>query len=246
MIFGYGIQRTPLQTLTFYNAIANNGRMVRPTLWEGTRDHGVMVEKNIIQVMHPSIASEKNILQIQDLLEKAVRRGTARNIYTDSLDMAGKTGTCQIDYWKPETLGYQASFAGYFPAKNPKYSCIVVINRPEISAGYYANIVAAPVFRNIAMAIHKMTPQTETPSKGYWGKAINHMAINNEKKRISNYNIAFQKLELGELPNITGWKVSDAIKLFEESGWQITLQGNGNVLSYDSYFQSKKIHIKLG
>lgn len=246
MIFGYGIESTPLQILTFYNAIANNGRMVRPTLWEGTRDHGVMVENNQTQVMHPSIASERNILQIQDLLEKAVRRGTARNIYTDSLNMAGKTGTCQIDYWDPETLGYQASFAGYFPAKSPKYSCIVVINRPEISAGYYANIVAAPVFRDIALAVHKMTPQTEIPPKGYWGDAIDHMTKNNEKRRISNYNIAVQKLELGETPDIKGWKVSDAIKLYEENGWQITLQGNGTVLSYDSEFENKKIHIRLG
>jgi len=246
MIFGYGIESTPLQILTFYNAIANNGRMVRPTLWEGTRDHGVMVKNNQTQVMHPSIASERNILQIQDLLEKAVKRGTARNIYTDSLDMAGKTGTCQIDYWDPETLGYQASFAGYFPAKSPKYSCIVVINRPEIAAGYYANIVAAPVFRDIALAIHKMTPQTEIPPKGYWGDAIDHMAKNNEKRRISNYNIAVQKLELGEIPDIKGWKVSDAIQLYEENGWQITLQGNGTVLSYDSEFKNKKIHIRLG
>ena len=166
MLFGYGVENTPLQTLMFYNAIANNGTMVKPTIWEATRDHGLIIKNHETVIAHPSIASRDNINQIKDLLEKAVRRGTAKNIYSDSLEIAGKTGTSQLNYWDPEKKGYQASFAGYFPAKNPEYSCIVVINRPEISTGFYGNIVAAPVFKDIAMSIHKMTPQINIPTQG--------------------------------------------------------------------------------
>ena len=246
MLFGYGLENTPLQILTFYNAIANNGKMVRPTLGEGTRDHGIIIQEHETQVIHPSIASERSIRQIQDLLEKAVKRGTARNIYTDSLDLAGKTGTSQLNYWDSENLGYQASFAGYFPAKKPIYSCIVVINRPEISTGYYANVVAAPVFRNVAMAIHKMTPQIDSPSEGYWTRAIKKRSEDLNEKRLSRFAYAAEKLEQGLTPSLEGWSASDVIQLYEEIGWSIEIEGHGKVVLSQSLIKSKKIYIKLG
>ena len=246
MLFGYGVENTPLQTLMFYNAIANNGTMVNPTIWEATRDHGLIIKNHETMIAHPSIASRDNINQIKDLLEKAVRRGTAKNIYSDSLEIAGKTGTSQLNYWDPEKKGYQASFAGYFPAKNPEYSCIVVINRPEISTGFYGNIVAAPVFKDIAMSIHKMTPQINTPMQGYWDDAIQLVTQQNESEASSKFIRAAEKLEEGKIPNIIGWKSIDAIELFENKKWEIKLQGNGAVIDYKVEKPQKKILIRLG
>lgn len=246
MLFGYGVENTPLQTLMFYNAIANNGTMVKPTIWEATRDHGLIIKNHETKIAHPSIASKDNINQIKDLLEKAVRRGTAKNIYSDSIEIAGKTGTSQLNYWDPEKKGYQASFAGYFPAKNPEYSCIVVINRPEISTGFYGSIVAAPVFKDIAMSIHKMTPQINTPTQGYWDDAIQLVTQQNESEASSKYNRAAAKLEEGKIPNIIGWKSIDVIELFENKKWEIKLQGNGAVIDYRVEKPQKKILIRLG
>ena len=175
-----------------------------------------------------------------------MRRGTAKNIYSDSLEIAGKTGTSQLNYWDPEKKGYQASFAGYFPAKNPEYSCIVVINRPEISTGFYGNIVAAPVFKDIAMSIHKMTPQINTPTQGYWNDAIQLVTQQNESEASSKFIRAAEKLEEGKIPNIIGWKSIDAIELFENKKWEIKLQGNGAVIDYKVEKLQKKILIRLG
>lgn len=244
MFFGYGVLSTPLQTLTFYNAIANEGTMVAPSLWEATRDRGIVIDQYETHVLHPAIASKGNIHQIQDLLEKIVIRGTAKNIYTDSLSMAGKTGTCQLNYWDPESRGYQASFAGYFPAEDPMYSCIVVINRPRISVGYYANIVAAPVFRDLAMAVYRMTPQQASPAAGYWADGIKKGQERHDRLLKQERDAALQALESGQMPNLAGWAAADAIALLEEHGYAIKLRGHGRVLR--AIRQDKTIELQLG
>jgi cell division protein FtsI (penicillin-binding protein 3) len=218
--------------------------MVAPSLWEATRDRGIVTDAYETRVLHPAIASKENILQIQDLLEKIVIRGTAKNIYTDSLSMAGKTGTCQLNYWDPESRGYQASFAGYFPADNPMYSCIVVINRPVISVGYYANIVAAPVFRDLAMAVYRMTPQTSTPATGYWAEGIQKSHSQSQKTMTQRRQTAIQALEAGRMPDLTGWAAADAIALLEEHGFRIRLHGHGRVQRATR--QDKTIELHLG
>lgn len=243
MFFGYGVLSTPLQTLTFYNAIANDGTMVAPSLWEATRDRGIVTDAYETRVLHPAIASKENIVQIQDLLEKIVIRGTAKNIYTDSLSMAGKTGTCQLNYWDPESRGYQASFAGYFPADNPMYSCIVVINRPVISVGYYANIVAAPVFRDLAMAVYRMTPQTSTPATGYWAEGIQKSHSQSQKTMTQRRQTAIQALEAGRMPDLTGWAAADAIALLEEHGFRIRLHGHGRVQRATRLDKTIELHL---
>ncbi|MDG1252470.1 MAG: penicillin-binding transpeptidase domain-containing protein [Schleiferiaceae bacterium] len=244
MFFGYGVLSTPLQTLTFYNAIANEGTMVAPSLWEATRDRGIVIDAYETQVLHPAIASKGNIDQIQDLLEKIVIRGTAKNIYTDSLSMAGKTGTCQLNYWDPESRGYQASFAGYFPADEPMYSCIVVINRPKINVGFYANIVAAPVFRDLAMAVYRMTPQEASPAAGYWADGIQKAQERHNRLQKQYRDAALQTLEAGKMPNLTGWAAADAIALLEEHGYAIKLRGHGRVIHATR--QNKTIELQLG
>ena len=155
MAFGYGVMMTPLQTLTFYNAVANNGEMVKPSF---IRSIGAFGEKPVYkinrEVIMSSICSKETLNSVQRMLRNVVEKpwGTANNINDLNIKIAGKTGTSQIDYTSGETQ-YVSSFVGYFPADNPKYSAIVVINKPEKSKGYYGNSVAAPVFKNVAKKI---------------------------------------------------------------------------------------------
>ncbi len=155
MAFGYGVMMTPLQTLTFYNAVANDGEMVKPSFINSI---GAFGEKPIYkidrEVIMSSICSEETLISVQKMLENVVEKpwGTANNIYDENIKIAGKTGTSQIDYTSEETQ-YVSSFVGYFPSDKPKYSAIVVINKPKKSKGYYGNSVAAPVFKNVAKKI---------------------------------------------------------------------------------------------
>lgn len=153
MATGYEVKLTPLQLLTFYNAVANNGILMKPMLVERTEQFGLPIEEFRPTVVKREIASRKTIEQAHQLLEGVVERGTAYKLKTNRYKFAGKTGTTQIGYkrFKNRTRvkGYQASFAGYFPSEKPIYSCIVVIYKPEKN-GIYGGDVAGPVFRKIA------------------------------------------------------------------------------------------------
>ena len=155
MAFGYGVSMTPLQTLTFYNAVANNGEMVKPSFIKSIGSFGedpiYEIDKEIIM---PSICSDETLKSVQIMLKNVVEKpwGTANNIYDKNIKIAGKTGTSQTGYASGE-IEYISSFVGYFPADNPKYSAIVVINKPDKSKGFYGNSVAAPVFKKVAQKI---------------------------------------------------------------------------------------------
>ena len=155
MAIGYEIELTPLQILTLYNAVANNGIMVKPQILEAIRHHGRIVQTMDVEVINSSICSKETLEKIKLLLLGVVENGTAKNIKSENYKIAGKTGTAQIArgdagyQTREEGPSYQASFAGYFPADNPKYSCIVVINTPT-NQSYYGNMVAGPVFKDIA------------------------------------------------------------------------------------------------
>lgn len=216
MGFGYGVRLTPLQTLTFYNAVANNGVMVRPRLIREVRDKDRVLERFGREIINPSICSQGTIDKVKVLMENVVRRGTAKNLYDPDYSMAGKTGTCQAEYWKSPG-NYIASFAGYFPADQPQYSCIVVIHKPDVSKGYYGNIVAGPVFKKIAHKIYTSSPSikevllagtTQADDKDYYTLAQNPTS---------------------QLPDLTGMDGMDAIALLENLGMQVTLKGTGKV-----------------
>ena len=155
MAFGYGVSMTPLQTLTFYNAVANNGEMVKPSFISSI---GAFGEKPVYtidrEVIMASICSDKTLKSVQMMLKNVVEKqwGTANNIYYKNIKIAGKTVTSQIGYTSGETE-YVSSFVGYFPSDNPKYSAIVVVNKPNKSKGFYGNSVAAPVFKKVAQKI---------------------------------------------------------------------------------------------
>lgn len=158
MSIGYEVRMTPLQILTFYNAIANNGIMVKPVFIKSITNRGNAVKQFQPAVINPKICSAQTVAYAQKLLEGVVENGTATNLKNPNYKIAGKTGTAQIanrdyGYKFKSTTTYQASFVGYFPADNPKYSCIVVVNAPS-KLDYYAAIVAGPVFKEIADKVY--------------------------------------------------------------------------------------------
>ena len=158
MSHGYEVRMTPLQVLTLFNAVANQGRMVKPRLVESIMYYGRTVKEFDTELIDPSICSMQTLEKMRAMLEGVVEDGTAKNLSNENFSIAGKTGTAQIaneryGYKIDSKVSYQASFAGYFPAENPKYSCIVVVTSPT-SDVYYGNLVAGPVFREISNKVY--------------------------------------------------------------------------------------------
>ncbi len=165
MSIGYELLLTPLQLLTFYNAVANDGRMMKPYLVQRTEHYGEVIKEFQPYTVKRSIASKNTLRKAKELLKEVVTDGTAHNIYTPLYNIAGKTGTAQLNYHKfraSKGIRHQAGFCGYFPADNPVYSCIVVISEPE-RGGYHGAEVAAPVFRQIADKCFAMKAELHRP-----------------------------------------------------------------------------------
>ncbi|MCG9970205.1 penicillin-binding protein [Christiangramia crocea] len=220
MAFGYGVSLTPLQTLTFYNAIANDGEMIKPRFIKEVKDRDKPILTREKEVINPSVCSPETAKKVREMMKNTVMRGTASNIYTENFSMAGKTGTCQTEYWI-EPGRYIASFAGYFPAENPKYSCIVVIHKPNRRKGYYGNIVAAPVFKDIARKIYTDTPVMDELE-----------SLEVEDKRVkTDFEKYYTKIQDEKLlmPDVTGMPAMDAISILENLGLEVRINGNGVV-----------------
>ena len=224
MSYGYGVEFTPLQLLTIYNAVANDGEMLKPQVVERIMDHGRVVESFEPEVIKASICSPETIEKLQILLEGAVRRGTATNIYDEKVTVAGKTGTCQLNYWKGGRE-YQSSFAGYFPADNPQYSCIVVVSKPNNSKGYYGNIVAGPVFKAIADEVYHQLPKES--------KNISLENFTEAAPKPHNLNPHYAKIEEKALPNLRGLDLREAFEILEAAGLEIHAQGHGKVVKQE-------------
>jgi cell division protein FtsI (penicillin-binding protein 3) len=151
---GYESLISPLQTLTLYNAVANNGVMVKPMFVKEIKDKGKTLKTFAPEIINPAIAKPATISKAKLLLEGVVKNGTAKNLNNSVYPIAGKTGTAQIakgnGYGKDKNnITYQASFVGYFPADKPKYSCIVIVNAPSGDV-YYGGKVSGPIFKQIA------------------------------------------------------------------------------------------------
>ena len=159
MSIGYETHMTPLQILTFYNAVANDGVMMKPQFVREVQRNGSIVQENKPVVLNQAIASRETIAKARKMLESVVTAdGTAANLRFGAYHIAGKTGTAQIanakyGYKYDQEVSYQASFVGYFPAEAPEYTCIVVVNGPSNNV-YYANRVAGPVFKEIADKVY--------------------------------------------------------------------------------------------
>lgn len=223
MAYGYGVSFTPLQTLTFYNAIANDGEMVKPQFLREVREFDKTIVPFKKEVINPQICSKETVLKVQELLKNVVesKRGTGHKLYSPNFSMAGKTGTCQKDYAQKDKLSYISSFAGYFPADNPKYSCIVVIHEPDKSVGYYGADVSGPVFKKIAQKIFTDTPITDE---------INSLNFKNSvvEKDFETYFSTAQTYKT-IMPDVTGMPAMDAIALLENMGLKVEIEGVGIV-----------------
>lgn len=164
---GYESLITPLQTLTLYNAVANNGIMVKPMFVSEIREKGKTIKTFDTEIINPAIVKHETIVKARTLLEGVVKNGTAKNLNSLFYPVAGKTGTARIakgkGYGKSRNeITYQASFVGYFPANNPKYSCIVVVNAPSGDV-YYGGKVSGPIFKQIADRVYATEMDIHTP-----------------------------------------------------------------------------------
>ena len=240
MSYGYEVSLTPLQTLTFYNAIANDGEMVKPRLIKEVKEWDRTIEKFEKEVISASICSKETAAMAQDLLKKVVEdeHGTGHKLYSPNFSMAGKTGTAQKNYASqdPDKLKYISTFAGYFPADAPKYSCIVVIHEPDKSVGYYGADVSGPVFKSIAQKVYATSPLTDEVD-------MDQMKDEDLETSYQKYYAEAQKT-YHKVPNVQGMSGMDAISILENLGIQVEVKGNGKVKkqSISHGTDLKKVH----
>jgi cell division protein FtsI (penicillin-binding protein 3) len=225
MAFGYGVSVTPLQTLTFYNAVANNGKMVKPQIVSEVKQWDKTIKKYNTVVMNPKICSNETIKKVKAVLENVVKKGTGKALYSKDFSMAGKTGTAQVNYAKNggSEKYYASSFVGYFPADNPKYSCIVVVHKPStVNNNYYGADVAGPVFKRIAQKIFTDAPSTNE---------INNIdrKILKQEQDYNSYYAKNQKEQKSTIPNVKGMAGMDAVALFGNLGLKVKIIGIGKV-----------------
>lgn len=258
---GYEVKMTPLQILTFYNAIANDGKMVKPKFVRQITDKSSVVQEVETEVIHERICSEKTAKNAQTLLESVVTEGTAMNLRNANYAIAGKTGTARIansteGYGKK--ISYQASFAGYFPADKPKYSCIVVVNAPNRSS-YYASHVAGPIFEEIADKVYatsinihdelehqsEITSMTHIPVSKNGAQADLFTVFDGLKIPIESANpdnkwvitqtgsdrVKMDRRAVTEnlVPNVKGMSAQDAVFILENVGLTVVLKGRGAI-----------------
>jgi len=254
---GYEIKIAPIQTLTFYNAVANNGEMVKPKFIEEVREDGIPIRKFQTEVINPSICSKNTLIKAQDMLKGVCIRGTGKSLQNPYYTIAGKTGTAVIanedkGYTSEGGKRYQASFCGYFPADNPRYSCIVVIVGPK--GAFYGGSVAGPVFRSIADKVYaaylepakdSIPPYNEVPQVkpglkedvvmfsrelGFKTQVQNltsdHVAVNADSMTVFVNGVNDTP---GILPDVVGMGASDAVYLLEEKGLKVESKGFGRV-----------------
>lgn len=259
MAYGYEMKITPLQMLTLYNGVANNGEIIAPIFVREIQRMGNTIEQFHARVINPKMCSEETLGKMKAMLEGVVLEGTGKNVIKNSLySVAGKTGTAQIangshGYGVDKT--YQASFCGYFPANRPKYSMIVVINHPT-QGSYLAANVAGPVFREIADKVYASDLDiNQTPPTHYVGnttlpvvKKGNVQALRRVYSKLNikalyasnslsgngvdtTNGIASQETEYkaGTVPSVIGMGLSDALYVLGNAGYKVSARGSGAV-----------------
>jgi cell division protein FtsI (penicillin-binding protein 3) len=264
MSHGYEVKLTPLQMLTFYNAVANNGQMVKPKFVDELRFHGRLVKSFNTEIIDHSICSKSTLKKVKTLLRGVVEKGTAKNLNLPDIKIAGKTGTSQIynvesgTYRSQNGISYQSSFVGYFPAEDPKYSCIVVISSPSKSI-YHGNEVAGPVFLEIARKVHSLDfnyqyanmpekpadldlPYSKDGLKSDLIEIASNLDIKVAEKKVSTDWVSTTKkesaIEINDkqmipnlVPDVIMMGAKDAVFLLESAGLKVVVKGRGSVKS---------------
>lgn len=258
MSYGYEVKLTPLQILAFYNAIANDGKLVRPRFVREIRNHGKTERIFLTEVINPSICSKSTLKIAQQLLSGVVEKGTAQNLKTPHFSIAGKTGTTQMYSQKTgyKEKSYQSSFVGYFPADKPKYSCIVVIYSPKKYV-YHGAYVAGPVFYEIANKLYASDLAMQEPLNQNRGKSLEiPFSKNGYQPEISTVLDMLDIQKLCEepntawvstvktddyislepknmidnlVPNVVSMGLKDAIYLLENLGLRVQVTGRGSI-----------------
>lgn len=258
MAYGYGFEITPLHTLALYNAVANDGVMIKPVFVRSIRRADEEEETFATEVINKKICSGKTLTKLKLLLEGVVENGTAKNIKGTHYRIAGKTGTAQILDNGRYTKKYITSFVGYFPAHAPKYSAIVMIKNPR---GWYqyGSSVAAPVFKEIADNIYARDINLHHPMEARKFAAMgevlpvikaghqqeltmlcNELGISNHslteeewvKTSRTGNAVNWKRAVAGKdlVPDVTGMTFRDAIFLLEKSGLRVFYEGKGRVV----------------
>ncbi|MCZ8021413.1 MAG: penicillin-binding transpeptidase domain-containing protein [Cyclobacteriaceae bacterium] len=258
MAYGYGFEITPLHTLTLYNAVANEGKMIKPVFVKNISKADEVEEDFETEVLNDKICSKKTLTKLKLMLEGVVERGTAKNIKGTHYRIAGKTGTAQILDNGRYTQKYVTSFVGYFPAHQPKYSAIVLIKNPR-GWQQYGNSVAAPVFKEIAdniyardIALHMpmekkviveegVLPLIKGGNQEELTMLCNELGIATHsqteeewvKSSRNGTSVNWKKAIAGKglVPDVTGMTFRDALYLLEKSGLRVFYDGKGRVVT---------------
>jgi len=256
MSYGYDSKMTPIQILNFYNAVANNGRMVKPHLVREIRDNGILVKKFKTEVLNPMIASKETIGKAQAMLKGVCMNGTGQTINSEYFDVAGKTGTARVaadGIYKKDM--YLASFVGYFPADNPKYSMIVTFKKSQ-GGTYYGATVAGPVFKEVAEKVYALQGFTNQPVEEENElekvpaikngrsedilKIAEELGLENVKGnpitpvasvtvQDTTLILSGNTIESGKVPDVIGMGASNAIFFMENAGLKVKVKGIGKV-----------------
>jgi cell division protein FtsI (penicillin-binding protein 3) len=255
MAIGYEIEITPLQTLALYNAVANGGKMMKPQFVKQIKRGGVVLKDFQPEVLNEQIASPQNIALVRTALEGVVERGTAKNIKALGFKIAGKTGTAKkIDKDGRYGNKYQASFCGYFPAENPKYSCIVVVQGP--TKNIYGAVVSGTVFKEIADKVYasgldnfndvaeesNTMPYSKNGLRSDLKEVMNRIGVEvNDQSGDYDWvrtvtgeeSVDFytKKNRRNKMPDVTGMGLGDALYLLESKGLSVRINGSGVVKS---------------
>lgn len=260
LAIGYEIQVTPMQILALYAAVANNGTMMKPYLVREIKDNNEVIESFQPEVLNKQICKSETLIAVRKMLESVVDSGTASNIRNSNYKIAGKTGTNLIASSKHgyKIKKYQASFVGYFPANNPVYAGIVVINDPDQKIDFYGSGVAAPVFKDIAdrlyttdVDIHPTLNRSKTSdflgietfkglkyeilqvSKKLGWKTLSNDSVSDWSSAVVNKNRLVLKPNFytsKRMPNLKNMGLKDAIYLIESMGGRVIIEGKGKVI----------------
>ena len=259
MSFGYAIQVSPLNTLTLYNAIANDGKMMKPYLVNRIMRDGLVYRDFQPTVLKESICKTSTVKSARHSMEMVITEGTGRPAFKDMpFAVAGKTGTAHVadGSIKYDDMVYQASFVGYFPADDPVYSCIVVVRTKPHAALHYGGQIAAPVFREIAIKLYAMYIENKTLPKYEAVKdSLNYFYAGNSSDLMNIYktlNVGYRdsvRSEWGHvtatnyepviknvnvvkavMPNVKGMGLKDAVYLLENMGLKVKINGQGKVM----------------
>jgi cell division protein FtsI (penicillin-binding protein 3) len=252
MSIGYETQIAPINTVTFYNAIANNGKMMRPRFVKKVVKNGETIKEFEPEVIKERIARPEALKTLQTILEHVVSQGLGRKAGSQLFKVAGKTGTAQVSQgksgYKSGVVQYWLSFAGYFPADNPRYSCIVCIKKSGLPASgggmsgvVFHHIAEGVMARHLKLSVddahdeHSVViPDVKNGDITSANYILGELGVNNRVKqsaKVYGENVT---------PDVTGMGAKDAVYLLESRGLKVKVHGRGKVKS-QSYPAGKAI-----